>query len=152
MIRTPAHGTYPSGHGCESRVMAEVLIALTAPAIATDASTALAQQLRALAKRIGDNRIVAGVHFPTDQDAGDFLGARIARYFVTTASLGKWTLVQTQGGNSEIEIFEPNPSQSGADGLQTEDSGEVQAAISLPVIEELKWHWTVARKEWAWLN
>ncbi|XSC44863.1 phosphatase PAP2 family protein [Bradyrhizobium sp. RDT10] len=61
MIASPWHASYPSGHSLESH-----LIALVLGEIIPGAKAAL----MALAKRIGENREVAGVHFQSDTIAG----------------------------------------------------------------------------------
>lgn len=42
-------------------------------------------QLLALAKRIGQNRVVAGLHYEHDIDKGAELGEKLAAYFVAQA-------------------------------------------------------------------
>jgi acid phosphatase (class A) len=61
MLQSPGHASYPSGHMLQSRLIAKSL-AQAVP----EASNALL----ALADRIGRNREVAGVHFPSDTAAG----------------------------------------------------------------------------------
>jgi acid phosphatase (class A) len=60
LIPTPAHPSYPGGHGLQAHLIAEcVKAAVPAMAIACDT----------LAARIANNRILAGVHYPSDNAA-----------------------------------------------------------------------------------
>jgi acid phosphatase (class A) len=61
MLVSPWHASYPSGHSLESH-----LIALALGQIVPGASEAL----NALATRLGTNREVAGVHYPSDTQTG----------------------------------------------------------------------------------
>jgi acid phosphatase (class A) len=63
-------GSYPSGHATRSMVWAHLLIAMFPDR--TEAILARANQ-------IGDDRVLAGVHFPSDVAAGKILGTEIAR-------------------------------------------------------------------------
>lgn len=59
-ILTPSHPSYPNAHALQSRLIAECI---------TLACDGLREPLVALADRIGLNREVAGVHFPSDREA-----------------------------------------------------------------------------------
>lgn len=59
-LLTPPHPSYPNAHALQANLMAEC-VALACPA--------MAEPLRALADRIGENREVAGVHYPSDRQA-----------------------------------------------------------------------------------
>jgi len=63
-------GSYPSGHGTRSMVWAHLLIAIFPDK---------AEAILARANQIGDDRVIAGVHFPSDVAAGKILGTEIAR-------------------------------------------------------------------------
>jgi acid phosphatase (class A) len=67
-------GSYPSGHATRSMLWAHLLIAIFPDK--TEAVLARANQ-------IGDDRVIAGVHFPSDVAAGKILGAEIARLLLT---------------------------------------------------------------------
>jgi hypothetical protein len=71
MIAVPPHPAWPSGHGLQSYMVARCLIA----GLPKPVGDALAKPIGALADRITDNRVIAGVHFPGDQVAS----ARIAK-------------------------------------------------------------------------
>ena len=80
MIPVPGFSTYPSGHATESRVFADLMVALT-----NRAGTPFQTQLQRLSERIAENRVVAGLHFPMDSDGGQTLGKDIASWFVAQA-------------------------------------------------------------------
>ena len=42
----------------------------------------MAQQLQVIARRIADNRVIAGVHFPIDSTAGFALAEAMGDYFI----------------------------------------------------------------------
>jgi hypothetical protein len=58
MLLTPGHASLPSGHATEAFIAAEVLAAVCGLGASTR------RQLRLLAHRIADNRVVAGLHYP----------------------------------------------------------------------------------------
>lgn len=64
--------SYPSGHSTLGTVWSLVLAEIV-PDKATD--------LQARGREIGDDRLLAGVHFPTDVEAGRKLGAAIVKQF-----------------------------------------------------------------------
>lgn len=70
----PTSGSYPSGHTTRGAIWAETL-ALIAPE--------KAEAIRARARLIGLDRIVLGVHFPSDVAAGQALGKVIVERMAT---------------------------------------------------------------------
>lgn len=74
IIDTPAYAAFPSGHATQAFLVARLLSALALPAGAFD------PELQAVAIRIGQNREIAGVHFPADTSAGRVLGECLAEY------------------------------------------------------------------------
>jgi acid phosphatase (class A) len=64
-IELPDDGSYPSGHSTRGTVIALVLAEL-----APD----LKAKLEARGRQIGDDRLIGGVHFPSDVEAGRKLG------------------------------------------------------------------------------
>jgi membrane-associated phospholipid phosphatase len=76
VIPLPASGSYPSGHSMRGALWAEILVKL-APGVR--------DQLLARGAQIGHDRIVAGVHFPTDVAAGQKLGIAIARRLMASS-------------------------------------------------------------------
>lgn len=145
MIITPGHGTYPMGHGCEARVTARLLAALTLPVGGANPTwSSLKHQLDRLAERIAENRIVSGVHFKVDQGAGDALGEALADYLEAFAH-------DATHPNVELRVF--NPAQPAAD--VGAEAALPNVAITLPpAIDrcELLHIWAQARQEWRWLN
>ena len=61
MLPMPGHPSYPSGHMAIAR-----LLSLVASEVLPDAK----KPLLALAERVGQNREIAGLHYPSDTDAG----------------------------------------------------------------------------------
>ncbi len=86
MIQTPGHSSFPSGHATESFSFAFLLATLaeyrSGAGHGTKASAETADQLAAHAYRTTQNRVVAGVHFPVDNAAGEALGLRVGMYLV----------------------------------------------------------------------
>jgi hypothetical protein len=74
LVMAPAHSSFPGGHAMQAAAVAEVLIGLCRQgqllALSNDGATAL----RALAERIADNRVVAGLHYQADSAEGLRLG------------------------------------------------------------------------------
>jgi hypothetical protein len=84
MIRTPRHGAYPMGHFCEAVMTASLLSQLTSRTGGSAVWKAMSTQLWRLAIRIGQNRVVAGVHYPTDMSAGLATGLWLADYVLAS--------------------------------------------------------------------
>ena len=68
VIATPPHPSYPSGHGLQGLLIAECL-KLVAPA--------MANAIDRLGERIGVNREIAGVHFPSDTAASKSITPKV---------------------------------------------------------------------------
>jgi membrane-associated phospholipid phosphatase len=81
LLPTPEHGTLPSGHATESFMMATLLPAL----VRQKPDSMLGRYLSRLADQIAHNRVIAGLHFPVDSQAGRALGTALARYLVQRA-------------------------------------------------------------------
>jgi membrane-associated phospholipid phosphatase len=73
VILTPPHPSFPNNHSFQSHLIAHTVQA----AFKEPVAGAMRVQLMALADRIGVNREIAGVHFPTDTDAGKQLAKDI---------------------------------------------------------------------------
>jgi len=83
-IAVPGHASHPSGHATAAFLwvgVARALMDLAPGSVVWD-------QLEILAQRIADNRVVAGVHYPIDGDAGRLLGGILAEYVVAMATRG----------------------------------------------------------------
>jgi acid phosphatase (class A) len=61
LINSPSHASFPSAHSLESHMVALAL---------AEVRPSAERMLTALADRIGRNREVAGVHYPTDTASG----------------------------------------------------------------------------------
>jgi hypothetical protein len=81
VLLTPSHGSYPAGHASQSNILAEVLHELVRNKLGKN----LKDQLDKLADRIGENRVVAGVHYVEDISEGGKLGRKLAKYFLGLA-------------------------------------------------------------------
>ena len=139
MIPTPGHGTYPMGHGCEATVTAHLLAELTRPPKSHAAWHALKAQLDALALRVAENRIVAGVHFDTDLKAGATLGDTLAAYLIACCKHpdGDWHV--------KSRWFDP------ASG-KTHEQGGAGPKVRLPDNTALASIWSDALAEWSWMR
>jgi acid phosphatase (class A) len=73
VVMTPSHPSYPSNHSFQSHLIAHAL----GSAFTGDAHHPMRAMLFALAARIGRNREIAGVHFPSDTDLGKKLAVEI---------------------------------------------------------------------------
>ena len=93
LIVTPGHATCPSGHATQSTLLAWVLSHLvfpgSAPAVGANPDDlpdgTPESMLFALANRIAENRVVAGVHFPVDSERGAALAAYLFQSFLLHA-------------------------------------------------------------------
>jgi hypothetical protein len=107
VIRTPAHGSFPSGHATESFAAAAVLSAVFPDRM---------KHLRTMATRIAMNRCYAGVHYPIDQYAGAILGDVIGGMVVWKLfgsspfkNLDAGTALKTTSLDPEFSITPPTP-------------------------------------------
>ncbi len=82
MLMTPGHGSYPAGHSTQSYSMAALLKQLLADAGGTGHDAEIGALLDKLAWRIGENRIVAGLHYKDDIVQGGVLGTKLAVPFL----------------------------------------------------------------------
>jgi acid phosphatase (class A) len=72
MVVSPWHASYPSGHSLEAHLIAWAL---------GEVVPRIAPVLQDLAKRIGENREIAGVHYPSDTVAGRKIAVAAAHRF-----------------------------------------------------------------------
>ncbi len=68
VIDVPHHASYPSGHAAQSFMVAQVLSAIDPEG---------KERYEILAKRIGLRREIAGVHYPSDTEAGIALAKQV---------------------------------------------------------------------------
>jgi hypothetical protein len=148
IIQTPGHGALPSGHSTEAHLIALLLGSLTP-------RTFVKEQLMQFAKRVADNRVVAGVHFPVDSAAGLVLAHTIFDYLKGSATAikrngtdGKPQEAFIYGKTREFKISDEEAksdfNQIGWDARLKDKGGEV---IDLNESSCLKWLWQRARSE-----
>jgi len=82
VIATPGHGSFPSGHATLAALTSELLHILMYRGRGNEQRS---MHLDRLARRIAFNRVVAGVHFPVDSQAGYALGTLLARLLAAMA-------------------------------------------------------------------
>jgi hypothetical protein len=73
VIEVPWHSSYPSGHATQATVISEVM---------GHYFSEKKEEFDLLAKRIGKNREIAGLHYPSDTDAGFVLGKYLSTFFL----------------------------------------------------------------------
>jgi hypothetical protein len=140
MIEVPQHGAFPAGHALEAHVTARVLSELCR---ASDQQRIL---LRALADRVAENRIVAGVHYPVDCCFGRLIGDCLASYLLSGCGVVEKGYKAWRGGSFEGDKaaidFDPAPASFKDDqgGAPTADT-----PLLLPLYQRL---WTRALQEW----
>jgi len=157
MIQTPTHASLPSGHSTETHAVAGVLFAVAQAAGAPPAAIQqLREQLTMQAARIAINRTVAGLHYPIDSMAGQFLGLAIAQYIVARAlpapqNVEAWTF---DGANypagqdfSGTEIFNRATGQRVGTPYHVRLPGPGSAFQVRPA-PGLNWLWNQAVPEW----
>lgn len=84
MIPVPGHGSCPSGHATESRMVEKVFgFFLTDFMQGANGAylTNVQEQFARHAERIAENRIVAGLHYSVDNDHGAALADQLAAHF-----------------------------------------------------------------------
>jgi hypothetical protein len=87
VLLTPNHGSFPAGHATQCHFLATILKELLKDPITGNQRRGgdAAAQLDALADRIGDNRVIAGVHYTEDIDEGAKLGRALGGHFIKKA-------------------------------------------------------------------
>lgn len=136
IIATPEHGSLPSGHATESYLVATLLPAL----LGQSPHSPLAIYLDRLAAQIAHNRVIAGVHFPVDSQAGRALGIALARYLLRRAGREAGEGIAWSGVGFGASEFRPAEDLLAVE--QPEAPGEVR-------VEPLwAWLWKRAADEW----
>jgi len=72
VVPVPLHASYPSGHATQSVVIATLMSTMAPKA---------AKRLQEFAIKVGRNREMAGLHYPSDTDAGFKLGHDLSEIF-----------------------------------------------------------------------
>jgi len=69
-VKLETNGSYPSGHAAQGIIWATIL---------SEIYPEQREQLMARGQEIGEDRVIGGVHYPSDVEAGQELGAAIAK-------------------------------------------------------------------------
>jgi acid phosphatase (class A) len=73
VVPVPPYASYPSGHATQSIVIATLM---------SEVAPKAAERLTALAVQVGRNREIAGLHYPSDTNAGFKLGHELSGIFL----------------------------------------------------------------------
>ena len=162
-ILTPSHGSLPSGHSTEAFAVSNMLYQLLACDAQSNApeDAALRRMLLALAARIANNRMVAGLHTPIDTSAGRMLGTVLADYLLarctgrTSVLSGHFPGAELKAKGSKLfledtEIIRNLPNVMGDELVGGNDliCTVEPAAAEIFKSEALGWLWDKAREEW----
>ena len=179
-ILTPGHGSLPSGHATEAFAVSIILHRLVVADAdsMSDENIKLRGLLLALAARIANNRMIAGLHTPIDTAAGRMLGTVLADYLVArctgceTLPTGEFfgadlkvvggDLKQTRGGDegdlknqsrkqANDRLIDGNPpNATGGELLTKQDPTCNYDSLKVKVFKSdaLGWLWDRAREEW----
>lgn len=140
MIEVPQHCSFPAGHAVEAHITARILSALTA------ASPQQRKLLRALADRVAENRVVAGVHFPVDCRFGRLIGDSLGSYLLSACGVRESADAAWQGGSFDggLSTGDFAPSAAPFSDNQTGAQASPSPAV-LPLYAQL---WARAAAEW----
>ncbi len=144
MIEVPPHASYPMGHANEAHMLAGVLFEL---ALGTGGSPRAKEYLRRVAFRIGENRVVAGLHYPVDGVAGRLLGDTLAAYFLAVCGAKtqctRTGLRRDELGLAASDVYEEDKDEFG----DSKTATQLTCADSkrYPVLGQL---WLAAKAEW----
>lgn len=105
MIPVPGHAAFPSGHATGAHLFVEVMKALLS-SNGRKPPSQMVDQLGRMAARIAENRVVAGVHYSIDGEAGKLLGRLLGRYFVGCCQANG---TQLAAGSGEVKPQEGQP-------------------------------------------
>lgn len=119
IILTPAYGTFPMGHATEAYMFAGTMRALLeragGPGAAAHADTLDAagtgDQLDLIARRISDNRVISGVHFPIDGPGGFVLADTLCAYLIARLDNGAVTQGRLFEGKKVPGAWDDDPKQ-----------------------------------------
>jgi hypothetical protein len=100
MVDPPITPAFPAGHALQSHLISKLLKEAGRPFANQD-------MLFALSRRIADNRIIAGLHYPLDNEAGVTAAELVFRWLMTNDSDRRCTefrkLVDAAKAESERE-------------------------------------------------
>jgi hypothetical protein len=138
LIHTPSHYSFPSGHATYVYCAAELLAALAGQQHPDPGD--LRSALQRAAALIADNRVVAGVHYPADSDAGRAIGFAIGRWLVRQGS--KTMDVKAELANATYSV--------------AEDKGKLRATLAFGKTDDVglaetpRWRWLMYRAAQEW--
>lgn len=141
MIEVPQHAAFPAGHALEAYVTAGILSALVG------ASRQQSDMLRALAFRIAENRVVAGVHFPVDCQFGRLIGDSLTSYLLAGCGVTpSWRGASFDGrslsAGGELDFMaSPAP-------FDDDQAGKPLVHSTAPALPLLARLWQRARGDW----
>ena len=171
MIENPGFFAWPSGHATQAFAVAELLAVLTMPEGLNQQSThpwvQAWRQLFAQADRIATNRVVAGLHFPADNEAGCELGIWLAQRLVFECTKQD---VRAKTTRNDYRFVFKNSEEMAHDFRfiqHVEQQASYRLGYQFPVVDEgmslevgalvkrriaidtpLQWLWAMARNEW----
>jgi hypothetical protein len=152
MIQTPAYFAWPSGHATEAYVFAKLMQCLS-PQADRD------KQLHALARRIADNRVIAGLHFPVDGVAGYVLADAYVDLVARLAGQKTDYLLSRSCDASAVEVERYNDDLSLDDDLyrlawikKDIAKHEQGAQATVEPSPMLAWLWKKAQAELSYLD
>lgn len=163
MVDVPGHFSWPSGHATQAFMVAELLTALLLRADTQSGESwfEMQQQLWRQAERIATNRVVAGLHFPIDNDAGCLLGIHAAHVIIDAATgrpAPRTTVLASHAfgdptGRQDFSFLPYLKACSRFRNLHHFDGEEThvpQVAASPPAASErpVQWLWRQASAEW----
>ena len=178
-ILTPGHGSLPSRHATEAFAVSSILhrlVVADADSV-SDENIKLRGLLLALAARIANNRMIAGLHAPIDTAAGRMLGTVLADYLVAVhrtgdlanrgvlwrGSQGRWRRPQAYPGGDDADLKNQSrkqandqlidgnpPNATGGELLAKQDPTCNYDSLKAKVFKSdaLGWLWERAREEW----
>ena len=82
MLSVPSHFSFPSGHSTYAHAQAATLN------LVVKGMFTLEKSLSKLAEMIAENRVIAGLHYPSDSQAGRALGGSIACWLASIGNIG----------------------------------------------------------------
>jgi membrane-associated phospholipid phosphatase len=156
LILTPGHSTLPSGHATEAFMIAYLLWRLLHAADNTT-NHSYVEQLMRQASRVAINRTIAGVHFPVDSSAGQFLGLTLGQYLFERCQPGnvanvrawrfdgaRYPLLQDFDWRDQYDVVPVNGHTPAAPFAQIGPGWQLIRRTRV-----LQWLWQQALGEWA---
>jgi len=100
MIDPPATPSFPSGHSLQAQLIATCLNAASPVALPL-------HLLQDLADRIGWNRVIAGLHYPHDHQAGQAIGNWIFNSLLSALPSGSMFKTLLAAATQELSLVDP---------------------------------------------